>query len=444
MAESLYGFRLLLLLLIVAANAFFASSEVALLTVRESRLKQLAEQGQVGAQAALALLANPPRLLSVVQVGVTLASLGLGWAGEDTVYQLMLMLVGGSLPVSTALLHGVAFVVAFLAITYAHVVFGEVVPKNIAVENADRLAMIVAPPLLVFARISSPFVYVLERSSALISRVFGVTEERGGGHSAEELRLIVSSSRGAGKLPEFQEDMIHGVLDLDQLAVREIMVPRNEIVSVPLEASLENVLEVMVREQHSRIPVYDQHPERIVGILHAKDFLRIWHERRTAMRFNRPVREFRIRGVMRKPFVVPETKPLVQMLEEFKLGRSHMALVVDEFGTIVGLVTVEDVLEQIVGEIEDEYDETRLAPAAPAGSVELDGATNIRDLEIHHGIEIPSDAGFETLAGFLLLKLGYIPKPGESINYDGRRYTVLEMRRNRIAKVRIEKLGNGS
>jgi CBS domain containing-hemolysin-like protein len=210
------------------------------------------------------------------------------------------------------------------------------------------------------------------------------------------------------------------------------MVPRNEIVSVPVDANLDQILQTMIEHQHSRLPVYREQPEQIVGILYYKDLMRVWASRRA--------REFRVERVMRKHMVVPETKPLVQMLEEFKQGKSHMAMVVDEFGTIVGLVTVEDVLEQIVGEIEDEYDVKELRPTVEAPALELDGVTKIRDLELLHGIEIPSNAGFETLAGFLLMRLGYIPKPGESVEEGGRKYTVLEMDRNRIAKVRIEKL----
>jgi CBS domain containing-hemolysin-like protein len=210
------------------------------------------------------------------------------------------------------------------------------------------------------------------------------------------------------------------------------MVPRNEIVSVPVDANLEQVLQTMIEQKHSRLPVYREQPEQIVGILYYKDLLRVWASRRA--------RDFRVHRVMRKHMVVPETKPLVQMLEEFKQGKSHMAMVVDEFGTIVGLVTVEDVLEQIVGEIEDEYDVKESRPPLEAPQeLELDGVTKIRDLELLHGIEIPSNAGFETLAGFLLMRLGYIPKPGESVVEGGRKYTVLEMDRNRIAKVRIER-----
>jgi putative hemolysin len=418
MAESFYGFRISLLFLILAVNAFFAAAEVSLLTVRRSRLRQLADEGDKGAKAALNLLANPERLLSVTQVGVTLASLGLGWAGEGTIYSL---LVGAFRPLETPtlshLLHGISFVLSFLIMTYAHVVIGEVVPKNLAIEKADRLASSMALALSFFQRIASPFVYVIERSSRSLSRALGSRREvhHGGGHSIEELKMIVSLSRGSGNL-----------------YVRQIMVPRNEIVSVPVDAKLEQVLQTMIDQKHSRLPVYREQPEQIVGILYYKDLLRVWASRRA--------RDFRVERVMRKHMVVPETKPLVQMLEEFKEGKSHMAMVVDEFGTIVGLVTVEDVLEQIVGEIEDEYDVKESRPPLEAPQeLDLDGVTKIRDLELLYGIEIPSNAGFETLAGFLLMRLGYIPKPGESVEEGGRKYTVLEMDRNRIAKVRIER-----
>jgi CBS domain containing-hemolysin-like protein len=441
MNESHYGFRILLLLLILGINAFFAAAEVALVSVRESRLKQLAEDGHAGAQAALNLLANPGRLLSVTQIGVTLASLGLGWAGEDTLYSIVLSVLQPAItPVTEKVLRAASFVLAFLVMTYFHVVVGEVVPKNLAIESADRLAAIVAPALLIFYRISEPFVWVIEKSSAAITRVLGVGEgQRGGGHSAEELKLIVSSSRGLGHLPQMQEDIIHRVLDLDQISVREIMVPRNDIASVPVDARLDQVLATMIEHKHSRLPVYEGQPEQIVGIISFKDLLPVWEERRAALRANRPPRVFRLRRLMREHLVVPDTKPVAQMLAEFQQGRSHMAMVVDEFGTIVGLVTVEDVLEQVVGAIADEYDVKSEQPPPDGDELDLEGATKIRDVETQYGIALPGDGGFETLAGFLLMRFGKIPAAGEILEYEGRRFTVLEMDRNRIAKVRVEK-----
>ncbi len=442
MTESHYGFRILLLLVILGVNAFFAGAEVALLSVRESRLKQLAEEGQAGAQAALNLLAHPERLLSVTQIGVTLASLGLGWAGEDTLYAIIVALFQPAItPVTMKALHAASFVLAFLVMTYFHVVVGEVVPKNLAIDRADRLAAIVAPLLLVFYRICEPFVWVIEKSSAAITLALGAeVSEEGGGHSAEELKLIVSSSRGLGHLPEMQEDIIHRVLDLDNVSVREIMVPRNDIASVPVDATLDQVLSTMIEQQHSRLPVYEGQPEQIVGILYYKDLLPVWEERRAAIRASRPARVFRLQRLLRKHMVVPETKPVSQMLAEFRQGSAHMAMVVDEFGTIAGLLTVEDVLEQIVGEIADEYDVKSEAPTVQTDELELEGMTKIRDLETQYGIELPGNGGFETVAGFLLMQFGKIPATGESVNYGGRRFTVLEMDRNRIAKVRVEKI----
>ena len=434
--------RLLLVVFLIAVNGFFAAAEVALLSVRHSRLRQMAEERHAGAQAALNLLSNPGRLLSVTQVGVTLASLGIGWAGQDAVYGMLVAAFHPWLtPFATTFLHGAAFLISFLSISYFHVVLGEVVPKNLAIAKADALAALVAPALLLFYRASLPFVVVVERSAGAITRALKLRNAgHMGGHSAEELKLIVSSSRGLGYLPALQEDIIHRVLDLGAIAVREVMVPRNDIVSIPSTASLDEVLHTMNHEQHSRLPVYDDVPEKIVGILHYKDLLPIWEERRQAIRLGRPSRSFRMSRLLRPHLVAPESKPLSQMLEDFREGRSHMAMVVNEFGTIVGMLTVEDVLEQVVGRIEDEHDDKVRPRGAPVGDTELEGSTRIRDLESEFGIEIPTEAGFETLAGFLLFRLGRIPQPGESLEYQGRRYTVMEMDRNRIARVRIEKV----
>jgi putative hemolysin len=425
---------------LIGINGFFAGAEVSLLSVRHSRLRQMAEEGHAGAQAALNLLSNPGRLLSVTQVGVTLASLGLGWAGEDTLYRILVAALHPIVtPATTALLHAASLIVSFLTISYMHVVLGEVVPKNLAIARADRMAALVAPALLLFYRVSLPFVVVIERSAAALTRVAAPRSAQAGGHSTEELKLIVSSSRGLGYLPEAQEDMIHRVLDLETVVAREVMVPRNDIVAIDAKATLDDVLRTMIEAQHSRLPVYDETPEKIIGILHYKDLLPIWQERRNAIRSGKPSRAFRVERLLRPHLVVPETKVLSQLLEEFRRGHSHMAMVVDEFGTIAGMLTVEDVLEQLVGRIEDEHDE-KAQPRAESGAVELDGATRIRDLENEYGIEIESDGGFETLAGFLLFKLGEIPHAGESLEHDGSRYTVVEMDRNRIARVKIEKL----
>ena len=441
MTES--SLRLLLVVLLIGINGFFAGAEVSLLSVRHSRLRQMAAEGNAGAQAALNLLANPGRLLSVTQVGVTLASLGLGWAGEETIYGI---LVGMFAPLNTPTIeryvHYLCFFLSFLSISFLHVVLGEVVPKNLAIAKADRLAALTAPPLLLFYKATIAFVVVIERSANAITQALHLKGSgHGTVHTAEELKLIVSGSRGLGYLPEAQEDMIHRVLDLGAISVREIMVPRHDIVSIASDATLDEVLHAMIEQKHSRLPVYEGTPEKIVGLLHYKDLLPVWEERRRAIRSSRSSRAFRIGRLMRPALFVPETKPASQMFDEFRTGRSHLAIVVDEFGTIIGMLTVEDVLEQIVGRIEDEHDEKVERRGAETDDVELDGTARIRDLDSEYSIEIPPDAGFETLAGFLLFRLGDIPQAGASVEYQGRRFTVLEMDRNRIARVRIEKIG---
>ncbi len=436
------GYRFIILVLILATNGFFAGAEVALISVRQSRLRQLAEQGQAGAQSALNLLANPGRLLSVTQFGVTLASLGLGWAGEDTLYRLLRdALSSFPFKVAPVLLHGVAFALAFLLISYAHVIFGEVVPKNLAIEKADRVAVMAAPVLLIFYRISQPLVIVIERSAALALRLLGLSERKGRrGHSPEELKFIVQSSRREGHLQQFEQDAIQRLIELSDYYAREIMTPRHNVISLPVDADLDQVLSVMSTHKYTRLPVYEDRPEQIIGIVHYKDLIRVWDERRFAHERRRAARPFRLRRFVRKPLVVPETKPLNQLIDEFRKRHTHMALVVDEFGTVTGLVTLEDVLEQVFGDIGDEHDAIRPEPSNHEEVLELEGNTTIRDLETRYNVMLPGEAGFETLAGFLLFQFGYIPKENEFIEYGGRRFTIRHMDRNRIATVTVEKL----
>ncbi|MEK7750551.1 MAG: hemolysin family protein, partial [Acidobacteriota bacterium] len=356
--------------------------------------------------------------------------LGMGWAGEETVYHALLAaLAPVTTPATALLVRAASFVAAFLLLTLVLVVAGEVVPKNMALENADRFAILVAPPLLLLCRILGPFVFVVERAAAAISRLFRFRKKPpAGGHTAEELKYIIRSSQ----LEQFENTAIGRLLDLDQYVAREIMVPRNNIVSLPVDADFDRVLRTVNEQQYTRIPVYEGDPEHIIGILHAKDLLR------------RQSGPFHLRRLLRKPLVVPESKALGELIDEFRTSHNHMALVVDEFGTIAGLVTLEDVLEQVFGEIEDEYDARRPAPAPGAERVELDGVTSIRDLETQHGIQLPADAGFETLAGFLLFRLGDVPTAGRTLEHQGLRFTILEMERNRIARVRIDKIAPNS
>jgi CBS domain containing-hemolysin-like protein len=430
--------RFIIFIAILALNAYFSAAEVALVVARRSKLEELARQGHLGARAALQVLSNPERLLSVTQVGVTLASLALGWAGEQTIHEVILAMF---LPLAEAMgetaLHLGSFGLAFMITSFFHVVIGEVVPKNLALDQADKLALLVAPPLLIFDRISSPFVFIVERASSGLSRLLGIKWRHGGGHSSEELKFIIQASGREGHLEGFEEGTMSRLLGLKDVYAREIMTPRRDIVSVPVTASLDELLQLTLEHKYSRLPVYEGKAENIVGIVHYKDLMRAWRERKTANDNRRPARPFLLSRYLRKPLVVPETKPLNQLVDEFRQRHTHIAIVVDEFGTITGLVSMEDVLEQIFGEIGDEHDVRRPTPSPGAPVIEVDGGTSILDLANQYNIQLPGDAGFETLAGFILFKLGYIPSPGDTVAHELHTFTVRQMDRNRIVRVKI-------
>jgi CBS domain containing-hemolysin-like protein len=337
------------------------------------------------------------------------------------------------------------FAIAFTLITFLHMVLGEVVPKNLALERAERLVLMIAGPMNLFTRTTSFFVSAVEGTARRISLLLGLKMNAlGGGYTAEELKLIVSLSKKEGALAHRQEDMLHRVIDFYDLAVREVMVPRQEMIALPGDATFDQVIDCVVRNQHSRIPVYNESPEHVVGVVYAKEIWAFVQQMRRWQMLDRPPPAFLLRPFVHAVEFVPETKSVYELLDEFLERRYHMAIVVDEFGTVVGLVTVEDALEQIVGEIRDEHERTKAAERqTPGGPIEVDGIMPILDLATHHDIELPYDAGFETLAGFLLSKLGNIPEGGEKLEYEGHAYTVMQMENNRISRVRIEPLSNG-
>jgi CBS domain containing-hemolysin-like protein len=400
------------------------------------------EQRRIGARIVQRIQQHLDEFLPAVQFGVTLASLGLGWAGEGTLAAIIQPWLG-DVPYARVYAHGLAATLAFVAITYLLVILGELVPKSLALERAERVALAVAAPMDFFMRVAHPFLVVMNKSANLVLRGFGSRLRReGSGHSAEELKLIVTASRRVGLLPEAEEDMIHHALDLNNLTAREIMVPRHKIFSLSADMPVEEAMAKVVEEQHSRVPVYDPEKgrENIIGLLYSKDVSRMMHMRlASGMMFTGKSSGLKVRNLMREILFVPEAKTVGDLLQEFQQRKRHLAIVVDEFGSTSGLVTVEDVLEQLVGELEDEFDVAqRPVVSLASGAVVLDGTANIRDLEVQYDIELPRDEGFETLAGFVMAQLGKIPKGGESFEYQGRRYTVLHMEGHRIARVKIE------
>jgi len=428
--------------MLILANAYFVAVEFALISIRETRVDQLLAARVPGARAVRSLQHNLDDLLPAVQLGVTLCSLALGWLGEPLAAQ---MLAGwmGSLPHANIYGHVVAVTFGFAIITYFHVVAGELVPKGLALRRAEALAVAVAPPMLVFMAVTRPAVRLLSRSAAAVLHAFDIPagERAASIHSAEELKLIATAARRLGLLPEFQETLVHRALELGDVQVREIMTPRQKIFSLPSNMLLEDACTRVFGRNHSRIPIYDEArgAEYIIGAVYARDLARLFFFRHSSTITATPQGEVRLGQIMHEVLVVPETKSALDLLHDFKQNRRHLAIAVDEYGSTVGLVTAEDAIEQLAGELEDEFD----APSQPllssaGGAVVMDGSVNLRDLETQMHWSLPRDGGVETLAGFVMARLGHIPNVGETVVFEDRRLTVVEMDARRIAKIRVE------
>jgi putative hemolysin len=440
--HELLLFKPVAVAMLILANAYFVAAEFALISIRETRVEQLLASNVPGARAVRRLQRNLDDLLPAVQLGVTLCSLALGWLGEPLVAQILAGWMS-ALPHAKIYAHVTAVAVGFALITYFDVVAGELVPKGLALRRAEALAVAIAPPMLAFMAITRPAVRLLSRSAAVVLRGFDIptTERAASVHSPEELKLIATAARRLGLLPEFQEILVHRALELGEVQVREIMTPRQKIFSLPSNMLLEEACARAFSRHHSRIPVFDaaRGPEHIVGAVYARDLARLLYFGRSTASPAPPQMALHLSQIMHEVLVVPETKTALDLLRDFKQNRRHLAIVVDEYGSTVGLATAEDAIEQLAGELEDEFD----APSRPVlssagGAVLMDGTVNLRDLETQMQWSLPRDGGIETLAGFVLTQLGHIPEVGEMVEYEGRRLSVVEMEGRRIAKIRVE------
>jgi CBS domain containing-hemolysin-like protein len=436
-------FRGVSIVVLILGNGFFVAAELALVSVRQTRVEQLIAQHRPGARLVRHLQEHLDDFLPAVQLGVTLCSLALGWIGEPVVADIFEVWFR-NLPHSHLYAHLVAVIIAFACITYLEVLLGELVPKALALRKAEQVAVAVAGPMDVFIRLTRPAIRLMNLSARAVLRLFRTPlRHEGAVYSTEELKLMATAARRTGALPEYQESIIHRALEVNEVPTREIMTPRQRIFSLPFDMLIEDASARIIDEEHSRIPVYDpaRGPEFIIGLVYSKDISRLMHFRASARtRFSgAPFVELRLKQVMREVLVVPETKPVLDLLHEFQARRRHLAIVVDEFGSTVGLVTVEDAIEQLIGEVEDEFDiAAKKVLTTASGGLVLDGGVNLRDLETQMHWSLPRDGGIETLAGFLLARLGHIPRDGETIEYKGRRFTVLEMSGNRISRIRVE------
>jgi len=430
--------RLLAVVALVLANAFFVAAEFALVSARRTRIRELVSQGDRPARRVARAQQDLDRAISGTQVGITAASLGLGWIGEPAVARLIepaLGLVGAA--GSPVTLHSIAVAIAFALITYLHIVLGELAPKSIAIVHPEAVSRWVAGPLIAFNRLLSPWIWLLNGSSSLVLRLLRLPAASGRDrvHSPEEIELLVHQSRKEGVVEEDEQAMIQGVFELTRTMVREVMTPRTDIVAVDADAALPTILEVAASSGFSRLPVMRESLDEIVGVVVVKDLLGKVVAGDT---------ETRAEEVMREPFFVPDTKPVDDLLAELRHKKTHIAIVVDEFGGTDGLVTLEDLVEEIVGEIYDEHDVAETAlDVGEDGRIFVDGGYPFSDLLERFDLDPPSDIDeYDTVAGYVLAMLGRMPAEGDRVPVGRAELLVHAIQDRRIT--RLEVLGFGA
>ena len=428
--------RLLTIILLVLLNAFFVGAEFALVRSRRTRLEAMVRSGDRLAHFAVRASSNISRILSASQLGVTLASLGLGWVAESAVGEVFEHLFA-NLPfaIEVSMRLTLAATVALVLVTYLHVVFGELVPKAAALNHPEVLARWLAPPLLFFAWITTPFTYFLNKSSQVILRAIG--QEKAGSeeavHSPEEIRLLVEQSQESGQMQAHDADLIDAVFEFSEKNAREVMTPRTELVALPVEATLSEVLSVVQESGLSRYPVYDESIDNIIGVVLAKDLLRLLAPRANTDAFDLP-------SIMRPVHVIPGSREVEEVLADFKRLKEHMAVVLDEYGGTAGVVTMEDLLEEIVGEILDEYDTPEDAEAplhTRAGETLVPGSTHIGELNEHFSLTVP-DEDYTTIGGYVFGVLGRLPVVGDRVIAGGAIFTVRDMDGRRIETLSVD------
>ena len=414
--------RIVIVLLLVLGNAIFVAAEYALVTGRRSRLEERAEKGGRGAKTALRLMDDPVRFISTVQVGITISAILLGAIGEPLLSGL----------IEPPLSNTVAFLIAFAILTYLSVVVGELVPKAVALQKAEALAVVLAIPLDWLARITYPLVWLLQKSANGILRLLRVKPAPAGmiAYTREDIRHSVAAAEDHGELEEAEEEMLYKVFDFASKEVSAVMVPRPEVVGIAVDMPPEEALRAVVDSPYTRYPVYRGSLDEVVGVLHVRDLFGAMHDRGLA--------SVELESIVRPAFVVPETKDLAALLADFRREKQHMAVVIDEYGDMEGIVTLEDLLEEIVGEIEDEFD-------LPDTSIEridethiiIEGTYSIDDFNEEFETELEQE-DYNTMAGLVFGELGRAPKLGDTVRADGLCLKVREVDGSRIMRIEVE------
>lgn len=421
---------IIIVFLLVAANGFFVASEFALVAVRRSRIIALKESGNHRASILLELLDNLNSYISATQLGITMASLALGWVGEPAIARLLEIPLSGF--VSKTMLHAISFALAFTAITFLHIVLGELAPKTLALERAEKVAMAIAWPMRIFHKVFHWPIVLLDYAGRFTLRVMGFksSPEHSSIYTVEELRQIIDVSHKSGTLEADEQHLLHRVFEFSDSEVQQVMIPRSALAALPVTATFEETRQAFNSLGYTRIPVYRDQLDDIVGIIVRRDlepFLS--HE-------NMDV--FNLEKLLYPPKFIPAGAQLSVALKQMQNSRSHMAFVVDEYGGLEGIVTLEDLLEEIVGEIDDEFDDVSPPQIVEEnGSYLMDGMLSVRDVNIKLGLNLPEDAPYTTIAGFLLAQAGHLMTHGESITYNNAKFTVESVERRRIRRVRF-------
>jgi CBS domain containing-hemolysin-like protein len=426
---------LLAVVLLILLNGFFVAAEFAIVRIRHTRVEELVARGDRRAPWIQRALRETGRFIATTQLGITTVGLALGWLAEPVIARLFEPLLN-LLPVrwQSGVAYGVSASLAFALTTFLLVVFGELAPKALALQNPERIARLVARPILAAASVLRPITWLLNLTGLKLARSLGVrsASEQELAHSVEELKMLVSASAESGVVQGDEEEMVHAVLDFGDTLVRQVMVPRTEMVAVPADASLDSVLQTLTEQPVTKLPVYEVDPDHVIGVVHLQDVLPAWRRPDAASQT--------ARDLMRETLFVPDTVRISDLLRRFRSRRQHLAIVLDEYGGTAGLVTLEDLLEEIVGEIQDEYDwEERPVEKLRDGSLVVDGTVPAAELRDSYEVPIPESTEFETVAGYMLDALGSMPKGGEVVTVGDYRLTVVDVERNRISKVKIEK-----
>src|SRR6266849_4683111 len=426
--------KLAAVLFFVAANGFFVGAEFALVSVRRPRLDARAAAGSRRAQAGLRLISDPTSFISATQLGITIASLALGWVGEPTVAAMLQPIASSVASAGRAgsVAHLFAIIIAFAAITFLHIVLGELMPKMVALERAEALALIVARPLEIFAKVFRWPLWIFNRTGSTLGRLIGLKSslQHAAVYSETELRQLMDISRESGHLRAEERSLLHRVFEFSDTQVRDAMVPRHQIAAISADCSVEDITRAFQQHRYSRLPVYSSSLDNVIGFIHSKDLVPY---------LLRP-KDFQLEYVLQPPMYVVDTARLEDVLRQMQKAKTHFGFVVDEHGGVEGIITLEDLLEEIVGEISDEHDEEVNEQIAEAGERKylLDGALAVRDLNRRLKTSLPESETYTTIGGFLMHAAGHVLQPGEVIQHDGLRFHVERVERRRLVLVRLE------